>query len=46
MANGSNIPAAGPTHLAFEKPIAKLENQIEELQLAHGDTTAAGKVAD
>jgi len=43
MANGSNILGAGGTYLAFEKPIAKLESQIEELQLAQEQRDQTGR---
>ena len=43
MANGNNIPGTGGTYLAFEKPIAKLASQIEELQLAQEQRAETGR---
>ena len=43
MANGSNTPGPGGSYLAFEKPIAKLESQIEELQLAQEQRSETGR---
>ena len=43
MANGSNTPGPGGSYLVFEKPIAKLESQIEELQLAQEQRAQTGR---
>ncbi len=43
MANGSATPGSGVAYLDFEKPIAKLENQIEELQLAQEQSAQTGR---
>ncbi len=43
MANGSGTTGSGGAYLEFEKPIAKLENQIEELQLAQYQKDQTGR---
>ena len=43
MANGSATTGSGGAYLEFEKPIAKLENQIEELQLAQDQSAQTGR---
>ena len=43
MANGSTATRSGGAYLEFEKPIAKLESQIEELQLAQEQKAETGR---
>ena len=43
MANGSATTGSSGAYLEFEKPIAKLENQIEELQLAQEQRAQTGR---
>ena len=43
MANGSGTRGSSGAYLEFEKPIAKLENQIEELQLAQDQKEQTGR---
>ncbi len=43
MANGSTATGSGGAYLEFEKPIAKLESQIEELELAQDQKAQTGR---
>ena len=43
MANGSSSAGSGGAYLSFEKPISKLESQIEELELAQEQRVQTGR---